>query len=289
MVTSKTPGDGRDILAASANNLYDGVTMADLDGFKERYGLNSRLVKDERRGWSKRSGASTAATAGRSRRIVGHLQAALPYAPPAMRRALEALIRFYETGEDADRVAYDIAWVEDKDVARRHDQRLHRELPGRARRQRRVGSARVLREPREDREPAAAGRSGGVVRSHACRGIRSGAGPTWSASPRARSTSSSRPAKPGRRRAIGINLPNDQRIREMLRQQVRVARQHQRGVREVAAAGVPARVLLVGGGSGARGEVGRASRARRRRRFTRCSATDRAASPNIWTASRSSR
>ena len=32
-----------------------------------------------------------------------------------MRRALEALIRFYETGEDADRVAYDIAWVEDQD------------------------------------------------------------------------------------------------------------------------------------------------------------------------------
>ena len=32
-----------------------------------------------------------------------------------MRRALEALIRFYETGEDADRVAYDIAWVDDKD------------------------------------------------------------------------------------------------------------------------------------------------------------------------------
>ena len=57
--------------------------------------------------------------------------------------------------------------------------------------------------------------------------------------------------------AIGINLPNDQRIRETLRQQVRVARQHQRGLREVAAAGVPARVLLVGGGSRARGEVGR--------------------------------
>ena len=32
-----------------------------------------------------------------------------------MRRALEALIRFYETGEDADRVAYDIAWVADKE------------------------------------------------------------------------------------------------------------------------------------------------------------------------------
>jgi dipeptidyl-peptidase-3 len=34
-----------------------------------------------------------------------------------MRRALEALIRFYETGEDADRVTYDIAWVQDQDSA----------------------------------------------------------------------------------------------------------------------------------------------------------------------------
>jgi dipeptidyl-peptidase III len=45
LVTNKSPGDGKDILAESANNLYSGVTMADLDGFEEKYGLNSRLVK----------------------------------------------------------------------------------------------------------------------------------------------------------------------------------------------------------------------------------------------------
>jgi dipeptidyl-peptidase-3 len=32
-----------------------------------------------------------------------------------MADALRALIRFYETGEQADRVAYDVAWVQDKD------------------------------------------------------------------------------------------------------------------------------------------------------------------------------
>jgi len=116
MVTSKTPGEGRDILQASANNLYDGVTMADVEGFEERYGLNSRLVK--------RGGSLVEEVCrldGRYgeyiHRIVRHLQAALPLAPPAMRRALEALIRFYETGEDEDRVTYDVAWVEDKDSA----------------------------------------------------------------------------------------------------------------------------------------------------------------------------
>jgi dipeptidyl-peptidase-3 len=45
MVTSKTPPAGQDILTASANNLYDGVTLADLDGFVERYELNARLVR----------------------------------------------------------------------------------------------------------------------------------------------------------------------------------------------------------------------------------------------------
>jgi dipeptidyl-peptidase III len=45
MVTCKTPGDGQDILASSANNLYDGVTMADIEGFAEKNQLNARLAK----------------------------------------------------------------------------------------------------------------------------------------------------------------------------------------------------------------------------------------------------
>lgn len=114
-VTSKAPEDGRDILEASANNLYEGVRMADLEGFDERYGLNSRLVKKDdgtleeqvyRVDWM--YGHTLA-------RIVRHLEEAMPYATPAMRRALEALVRFYRTGHKDDHVAYDIAWVEDKD------------------------------------------------------------------------------------------------------------------------------------------------------------------------------
>src|SRR5918995_742216 len=45
IVTNKTPGPGKDLLTASANNLYSGVSMADLKGFTEKYPLNSRLVK----------------------------------------------------------------------------------------------------------------------------------------------------------------------------------------------------------------------------------------------------
>jgi dipeptidyl-peptidase-3 len=116
MVTNKTPEPDGDILRDSANNLYAGVSLADLEGFTEAYGLNSRLIKTS-------SGlvevVARAAPDGlyqeRIVAICSHLKAAVPYATPAMKQALEALITFYYSGEESDRVAYDIAWVEDKD------------------------------------------------------------------------------------------------------------------------------------------------------------------------------
>ena len=113
-VTSKTPGPGRDILTASSNNLYSGVTATHLETFTERYGLNSRLTVD-----NGRLVEEVYRIGGRYdreiRRIVGHLRDALPFATPSMSEALRALIQFYETGEDADRIAYDIAWVRDQE------------------------------------------------------------------------------------------------------------------------------------------------------------------------------
>jgi dipeptidyl-peptidase-3 len=113
-ITCKTPPHGKDILTASANNLYAGLAMTDLDGYTERYPLNSRLVKADGRIVEEpyRIGGrySRQITA-----IVSHLSAALPYASAPMQRALRALIRFYTTGEAADREAYDVAWVQDQD------------------------------------------------------------------------------------------------------------------------------------------------------------------------------
>jgi dipeptidyl-peptidase-3 len=114
IVTSKTPGAGNDILQASANNLYFGVSLADLKGFTEKYGLNSRLVKqngklvEEVYRINGRYGSYIT-------EIVKHLEAAKPFAEPPMAKALDALIKFYRSGEEADRKAYDIAWVQDKD------------------------------------------------------------------------------------------------------------------------------------------------------------------------------
>ncbi len=87
--------------------------MADLKGFTEKYGLNSRLVK--------RNGTlveEVYRVGGRYdaqiRAVIGHLEAAMPFATPSMTEALAALVQFYRTGEEADRRAYDIAWVKDK-------------------------------------------------------------------------------------------------------------------------------------------------------------------------------
>ena len=47
-------------------------------------------------------------------RIVAHLGKAKEFATPPLAEALEAVIRWYTPGEDEDRRKYDIAWVKDK-------------------------------------------------------------------------------------------------------------------------------------------------------------------------------
>jgi dipeptidyl-peptidase-3 len=114
IVTNKNPPAGKDILQASANNLYSGVSLADLKGFTEKYGLNSRLVKqngtlvEEVYRLDGKYGSYIA-------EIIKHLEAAQAFANPPMAKALAALVKFYRSGEVADREAYDIAWVQDKD------------------------------------------------------------------------------------------------------------------------------------------------------------------------------
>jgi dipeptidyl-peptidase-3 len=110
--TAKTPPAGQDILTASYNNLYSGVALQDLAGFKERYPLNSRLVKTAA-GLREEVYRIGGRYSEQLLEVVGHLEAAKAFATPAMAKALDALIVSYRTGEASDRRAYDIAWVED--------------------------------------------------------------------------------------------------------------------------------------------------------------------------------
>ena len=113
IVTNKTPAAGEDMLLSSANNFYQGVSMADLAGFDEQYPLTSRLVKvggelveEVYRVGGKYSDEIS--------EIMSHLEAAIPYASEPMAAALRANIAYYRTGSPVDQRAYDIAWVEDQ-------------------------------------------------------------------------------------------------------------------------------------------------------------------------------
>jgi len=134
--TVKDAPPGEDILTASKNNLYEGVTLADLKGFTERYPLNSKLVKKDgklvemvyRAGGTvdvlDAKGASTGKTvtippgmyAAELTAVIAHLEAAMPHAEPAQAEALRWLVRYFRTGDLADFDRYNVAWVKDSPV-----------------------------------------------------------------------------------------------------------------------------------------------------------------------------
>ena len=188
--------------------------MADLEGFDERYPLNSRLVKRDGR-----LVEEVYRVGGRYdryiREIVRHLEAADAVSPPSRwRRRCDALIRFYETGETADRDRVRHRLGPGPRFAGRHDQRVRRGLHGRARHEGGVGGARLLRQSGEDRGHPQARRRGAVVRGpHALGGQVQEAGRPRRLGQRHRRRRS-RPETRARSRRSGINLPNDQAIRE---------------------------------------------------------------------------
>jgi len=118
VLTAKNPPPGQDILTASASNLYERVTQADLERFKPRYPLNSRVVKRTGRVIEEvwRAGTPDGKVppgryAAQIRRIIESLERAAAVAGPPQAGALRKLIRYYQTGEQADWYAYNIAWL----------------------------------------------------------------------------------------------------------------------------------------------------------------------------------
>jgi dipeptidyl-peptidase III len=122
MLTAKNPPAGQDPLEASAVNFYSGVTLKDLMGFTERYALNSRVTKGpDGKPVEEVYRAGTAdgtIPPGRYARELGlairDLQQALPHAPASQQKVINALIRYYQTGEHSDWIAVGTDWVRDK-------------------------------------------------------------------------------------------------------------------------------------------------------------------------------
>jgi dipeptidyl-peptidase III len=122
MSTAKSPRGGLDILQASAVNLYTGVSMADLKDFQEKYPLNSRVVKmpDGRlieqvyRAGTPDGSVPPGLYAEYLNKAIGFLEQAKPYAEPGQAAVIDALVRYYRTGDPRDWVRTGELWVQNK-------------------------------------------------------------------------------------------------------------------------------------------------------------------------------
>lgn len=118
ILTAKTPPPGLDILQASSNTFYQGVSLADLKSFEERYPLNSRVVKDAAglreevyRAGTPDGKVPAGLYATYLRKAIGLLERAREYADPPQATAIASLIRFYQTGEPRDWLQFGADWM----------------------------------------------------------------------------------------------------------------------------------------------------------------------------------
>jgi dipeptidyl-peptidase III len=118
MITTKNPPPGKDIVQASANNFYQGVSLEDLKSFQERYPLNSRVVKDSRgvreevyRAGTPDGKVPAGLYATYLKKAIGFLEKARDVADPAQATVITDLIRFYQTGDPKDWLQFGGDWV----------------------------------------------------------------------------------------------------------------------------------------------------------------------------------
>jgi dipeptidyl-peptidase III len=118
MMTAKAPPPGKDILQASANNFYQGVTLEALKNFKEQYPLNSRLVKDAKgiheevyRAGTPDGRIPPGLDATYLKTTIECLGKARALAEPAQAAVIADLIRFYQTGDPKDWLRFGGDWV----------------------------------------------------------------------------------------------------------------------------------------------------------------------------------
>jgi dipeptidyl-peptidase III len=120
MITAKSPTGGKDVIQASSNTFYPGLNLEDLKGFEGHFELNSRVVKGAdgklteqvyRAGTpdGKVPAGLYATFLQKANDCFEHAQ---QYAEPAQSEAIGHLIRFYQTGNYAEWVAFGTAWVQ---------------------------------------------------------------------------------------------------------------------------------------------------------------------------------
>jgi dipeptidyl-peptidase-3 len=119
LITAKSPRGNLDIIQASANNFYKGVTLAGLAHFHETHPLNSQLVKDDSGKLVEdvyRAGtADGKIPPGRYalflKKAIECFQKAWAYAEPGQGAVIQSLVRYYETGDPNAWLHFGALWV----------------------------------------------------------------------------------------------------------------------------------------------------------------------------------
>jgi dipeptidyl-peptidase-3 len=122
LMTAKSPRGGKDIIQASSNNFYFGVTLADLKNFTEHYPLNSRVAKENGKLVEQVYRAGTpdgrvpaGLYAQYLKKANESLEKARAYADPAQGKVIGDLVHYYQTGEYKDWLQFDADWVQDNE------------------------------------------------------------------------------------------------------------------------------------------------------------------------------
>ncbi|MFC1558183.1 peptidase M49 [candidate division KSB1 bacterium] len=116
--TNKNPPSEQDILTASANNLYESVTLKEAEQFDEKYPLNSRLIKKDGKITEEVYRAGTDGIpegkyAVQLKGVIKYLELAVPYAGEKQKEMLSYLIEYFKTGDPEEFRNSNISWVLD--------------------------------------------------------------------------------------------------------------------------------------------------------------------------------
>lgn len=120
LLTATMPTDSKDVIQASANNFYFGVTLTGLNHFSEDYRLNSRVANESGKLIEQIYRAGTpdgrippGLYAQYLQKANEFLQKARSYAEPPQAKVISELIRYFQTGEHNDWIQFLADWVQD--------------------------------------------------------------------------------------------------------------------------------------------------------------------------------
>lgn len=120
MDTAKSPSGGKDIIQASSNTFYPGLSLNDLEGFKEEHPLNSRVVRgsdgqlEEQvyRAGTPDGSIPPGLYATFLKRANEYLAKAQAVTDPKQAQVIADLIRYYQTGDFNDWLKFGSDWVQ---------------------------------------------------------------------------------------------------------------------------------------------------------------------------------